>query len=514
MFRSMSLIGRLSLIFFAFTLVNILLFWLATGSNQMRLIAEKASLETHRNLVSIDQKLAAIVRENAARQHADFFRSEAATTTLLAVFQNARHATPSELLEFDVVSNTNSVYLSWPQTAKKKELPPAELQNIVKTLRLKEFNNEPFYSAPDVTAYRLTVYIPFLSDRGQEILLRAVFSMESMRTELSRLMRLGAAIVVLLLLIQAALGFFLYRMVVRPLKELRIASHATGRGEFAQVAGYGDRRDEIGALISTFNKMSADIRDQKEIIRKNYEEIKGRDDVMQHELMIAQYIQKSIFPKGDYPHAAALEYKPLLAVSGDFYDVYNFSDGSTGYLICDASGHGVPAALLTMMAKSAFSGFAQRMTDPGEIMSAVNKHIASSLEMTGQYLTAFFIRIAGDEIQYCNATHPEPIVVSESVERLKSNGFYVGMMAETPFAFETATLTRKPGTKLVLYTDGISEGKNRTGELFGSERIMRIVAEHGVKTVDEIKTIILKELEAFTEGAAAEDDVTLLVLEV
>jgi phosphoserine phosphatase RsbU/P len=514
MFRNISLIGRLSLIFFAFTLINILLFWLATGSNQMRLIAEKASLEMHRTIVSVEQRLGSLVHEKAERQKADFYRGEAAATAVLAAFQNAQKVTPPDLLEFDVVSNSNTVFLSWPKSAGKKELPPAELQNVVKTLRLKEFSNEPFYSAPDVLAYRLTVYIPFLADRGQEILLRAVFSMEGMRTELSRLMRLGASIVVLLLLIQAALGFFLYRMIVHPLKELRIASHATGRGEFAQVEGYTERHDEIGTLIQTFNKMSADIRDQKETIRKNYEEIKTRDDVMQHELMIAQHIQKSIFPKGEHPHPMALEYKPLLAVSGDFYDVYQFPDGSTGYLICDASGHGVPAALLTMMAKSAFSGFTQRLTDPGEIMHAVNKHLASSLEMTGQYLTALFIRITEDEIQYSNATHPEPIVHSGNTVRLKSNGFYVGMLADTPFEFETAKLKRRPGTKLVLYTDGISEGKNSSGELFGCDRITRIVEEHGTKGVIEIKEIILAELDRFTGGASAEDDVTLMVLEV
>lgn len=514
MFRSLSLIGRLSLIFFAFTLINILLFWLATGSNQMRLIAEKSSLEMHRTIVSVEQRLQAMVREKNERQKTDFYRGPSAATTVLAAFENQQKKTFPELTEFDVVSNSNTVYLSWPQTAQKKELSPAELQNIVKTLRLKEFSNEPFYSAPDVLAYKLTVYIPFLNDRGQEILMRAVFSMEGMRTELSRLMRLGAAIVILLLLIQAALGFFLYRMIVRPLKELRSASHATGRGEFAQVEGYESRRDEIGTLIQTFNKMSADIRDQKETIRKNYEEIKTRDDVMQHELMIAQHIQKSIFPKGENPHPMALEYKPLFAVSGDFYDVFQFSDGSTGYLICDASGHGVPAALLTMMAKSAFSTFTQSHTDPGEIMGHVNKHLATSLEMTGQYLTALLIRVAKDEIHYCNATHPEPIVHAGGTERLKSNGFYVGMMTDAPFEFETATFKRKPGTKLVLYTDGISEGKNAAGKLFGTQRITEIVTEHGAKSVAEIKDLILRELDAFTGGAHADDDVTLMVLEV
>lgn len=86
--------------------------------------------------------------------------------------------------------------------------------------------------------------------------------------------------------------------------------------------------------------MLTDLRYEKETIRKSYAEIQSRDEQMQHELMIAQHIQKSIFPRGENPHATAIEFRPLFAVSGDFYDVYRFADGSAGYLVCDASGHG------------------------------------------------------------------------------------------------------------------------------------------------------------------------------
>ena len=103
---------------------------------------------------------------------------------------------------FQIVSGAGAILTNWPEGNSLRELPPEELQNIVKTLRLREFNNEPFYAVPDVLAYALTVYIPFANDQGQELLLRAVFSMQSMKTELSRLMRLGASIVVLLLLLQ------------------------------------------------------------------------------------------------------------------------------------------------------------------------------------------------------------------------------------------------------------------------------------------------------------------------
>lgn len=516
MFRNLSLVARLSLIFFAFTLVNILLFWLATGSNQMRLIAERASLEMFRHITAVESRLQMAVRADPTRQRVEFYATPAAINFVLGAFKDPKGENPPGLTEFSVVTNSNAVLLAWPEAIKKSELNPEEVQNLIKTLRLREFSSETFFSAPDVMAYRLAVYIPFLSDRGQDLVLRAVFGMESMRMELSRLLRLGASIVVLLLLLQMVLGFLLYRLLVRPLKQLRVASQITGRGEFHLVEGYAGRRDEIGTLVSTFNKMSADIRDQKETIRKNYEAIKQRDETMQHELMIAQHIQKSIFPKGEYPHRHALQYEPLYAVSGDFYDVFALADGSTGYLICDASGHGVPAALLTMMAKSAFASLAQTLTDPGQIMAAANKQISLSLELTGQYLTAFFARISPSGFEYCNATHPEPIILKTdgTVTRLKSNGFYVGMMTDTPFEFESAKADLPPGAKLILYTDGITEARNKEGNLFGVDRLTTIAKAFARQNCDEIRTGILREFHAFIGEVPVEDDITLLILEV
>ncbi len=517
MFRNLSLTARLSLLFFLFTMVNVVLFWLAIGSNQMRLLADKASLQINRTIVGIEQKLQVVTATNPLSRRADFYRSSAAETLLAQIFREQDKAVPDGLTEYNIVSGSNTVYFTWPRELPRTELSADEVQNIVKTIRLREFSNEPFYAFPDVLNYRLTVYLPFANDQGQYLLLRAVFALEGMKSELARLMRLGVAVVILLLVVQTALGFFLYRLIVRPLRELKIASQITGRGEFHQIPGYEKRHDEVGTLVAAFNKMSADIRDQKETIRKNFEEIRRRDEMMQHELMIAQHIQKSIFPKNDYPHPVSLEYKPLYAVSGDFYDVYQFEDGSTGYLVCDASGHGVPAALLTMMAKSAFANFARQLSEPGAVIEAASRHLAESLEMTGQYLTAFYVRVSPGKISYCNATHPEPVVViggrAEPIS-LKSNGFYVGMLSDAPFEFMTETLETPSGSKLVIFTDGITEARNGSGELYGAERLRAIVAASATLDVHALRDAILADLRRFAGDTPAEDDVTLLVLEV
>ena len=94
MFRNLSLIARLSLIFFAFTLINVLLFWLATGSNQMRLIAEKASLEMHRTIVGVEQKLAQIARGNALLQKAEAYKTPAGKNAIMPAFYGKTDKAP------------------------------------------------------------------------------------------------------------------------------------------------------------------------------------------------------------------------------------------------------------------------------------------------------------------------------------------------------------------------------------------------------------------------------------
>lgn len=517
MLRRLSLTARLSLLFLLFTLANTVLFWLAVGSNQMRLLAENASLKMHRTIVDIERRLAFATATNPLHRRGEFYRTAAAQSLLAEVFREQNKPAPDGLIEYNVVAGGNTILLTWPNNQAQSELSPDEVQSIIKSIRLREFNSEPFYSSPDVLNYRLAVYLPFANDRGQYLVLRVVFALNGMKVELSRLLRLGIAVVVLLLIVQAALGFFIYRLVVRPLRELKLASQITGRGEFYQIPGYEKRSDEVGTLVAAFNKMSADIRDQKETIRQNFEEIRHRDEMMQHELMIAQHIQKSIFPRGEYPHPISLEYKPLYAVSGDFYDVYQFDDGSAGYLVCDASGHGVPAALLTMLAKSAFANFARQFAEPGAVVQAVNQQLAESLEMTGQYLTAFYARICDGKISYCNATHPEPFALlldgSEPIA-LKSNGFYVGMLAEAPFDFQTATIEVPKGSKLVIVSDGITEARNAAGELYGMARLKTVLAQSTAMDVESLKKNILADLASFTGGHPPEDDATLLVIEV
>src|SRR5690606_7435708 len=101
-------------------------------------------------------------------------------------------------------------------------------------------------------------------------------------------------------------------------------------------------------------------------------------------------------------------FQPMSRVSGDFYDVYDLPGGSTGILQFDASGHGVPAALLTMMAKISFVEAIQKARLPHQVVGMVNAELSGHLQKTGNFLTAFYAVVRPDgHVQYCNAAHTQ-----------------------------------------------------------------------------------------------------------
>ena len=511
-----SLIARLSLLFFTVALINSVLFWVATGSNQMRLIAEKSTLHVQHELMVFRQHLNEFFKTNPTPFDTKFFQNQKTSKKFGTFIQEIQNKN-KDLIESILISdNSGKLLFDVDLNNKEKSVTPEDLQSIIKSIRLRDAKNETFFSRSDVGRYQISVFLPLSNIGETTLVLKLVYSMQSMREEYYRLIRLGVFVIGILLIIQIALAFFLYRLLIAPLRKLEKAAIIVGQGEYAHIGGFEKRVDEVGVLVVTFNRMSADIRDQKAIIQKNYEELKHRDEVMKHELMIAERIQRTIFPKDTDEQKLALYYRPLYAVSGDYYDVFNYPDGSMGFLICDASGHGVPAALLTMMAKSAFANQVHQISDPGELMSVVNQQIADSLELSGQYLTAFYIRIYPDgNALYCNANHPSSLLVSADkaeASKLDSSGFYIGMMREVPFPFETRTTHLAPGQLLILYSDGITEAKNANDELFGESRLQTYAAEQFGKSPQEVCQKIRDRLSEFCPDDKLNDDVTLLVI--
>lgn len=242
---------------------------------------------------------------------------------------------------------------------------------------------------------------------------------------------------------------------------------------------------------------------------------------MSWELSVAKNVQTSILPD-EFPQHEAVIYgrylKPMLEVSGDYYNVFEISENLYGILVADVSGHGVPSALITTMVKVAFESFtSQDFINPAEICKSVNLSLFETLSDAGYYLTAFFIILDLDEmtIQYTNAGHQRPLFFRENTpqpERLTTQGMQIGSFDDAQYSYDILNL--KVGDKILIFSDGIVRSTDPQGTLFGEERLIDSIQKHRNLVGQDLVDAIIKELNDFTQGTPANDDIVVLSIDI
>ncbi len=235
------------------------------------------------------------------------------------------------------------------------------------------------------------------------------------------------------------------------------------------------------------------------------------------ELETARRIQSSILPQRapQIPGLdVAMRYVPAASVAGDFYDFLAADTRRVGILVADVSGHGVPAALIASMVKVAFSSQAEHAGDPAVVLREMNRILfAHSPEsfITAGYL---FLDLPRRTLLYAGAGHPPLLLWRKSEGRVRAfreNGLVVGPFPDSVYA--NAEFVLQAGDRLLLYTDGITEAENATGELYGEERLLGFLAANAALPAGRFADALLAELARWSGGSdrLRRDDVTLIV---
>ncbi len=232
---------------------------------------------------------------------------------------------------------------------------------------------------------------------------------------------------------------------------------------------------------------------------------------IQKELEIARRIQTSILPQA-YPQSAhfnvAARYVPMTAVAGDFYDFLITNQKQAGLLIADVSGHGVPAALIASMVKLAATSQRANAADPATLLSGMNTVLHGNTQE--QFVTAAYVYLdaASATLRYSAAAHPPMLLLrGGSVVEVAENGL---MLAAFSFAtYSTAEYPLEPGDRLVLYTDGLLEAANATGEEFGSHRLSALLKDGARLNPEAAADQIISSLQAWSKSQ--NDDLTVLI---
>jgi predicted ester cyclase len=237
---------------------------------------------------------------------------------------------------------------------------------------------------------------------------------------------------------------------------------------------------------------------------------------LEQELQVARQIQQALLPEAT-PQLDGWElttyYEPAREVGGDFYDFLEFEDGRLGLVVGDATGKGMPAALVMATTRGMLRAVVQSLESPGEVLARVNEALVAEIP-PNMFVTCLYAILdpKSGSLRYANAGHDLPYLRHHGggdVEELRARGLPLGLMPNMPYEEKEAVLG--VGDNALFYSDGLVEAHDPQREMFGFARLRALVAEHAEE--GSLVDFLMEELYSFVgEGWEQEDDITLLTL--
>src|SRR5215218_1408732 len=282
---------------------------------------------------------------------------------------------------------------------------------------------------------------------------------------------------------------------------MTIVIHRISGGKIAEEWGVGTSISELReGWVARLQRL-----EQERIERERVEQ----------ELLVAQSIQQGSLPE-EVPTLEDWEivpyYRPAREVGGDFYDFLELPNGHLGLVVGDATGKGVPAALLMSTICGMLRAVALSVDSPGEVLELVNDALSVRIP-PNMFVTCFYAILdpRSGRLLYANAGHDLPYRRHEGgAEELRARGMPLGLMPGMRYEENESIL--RSGEAALLYSDGLVEAHGPGGEMFGFPRLRKLLAEHPEER--SLVAFLMDELHSFTgEGWEQEDDITLVTLQ-
>ncbi len=237
-------------------------------------------------------------------------------------------------------------------------------------------------------------------------------------------------------------------------------------------------------------------------------------DAVKSDMQQAAHIQQSLLP-ASAPAVRGFEMaarsQPAELVGGDLFDYILFDDEMFGVAVGDASGHGLPAALLV---RDVVTGLRMGLEKHMKIVATLKKlnRVIHRSTYSSRFVSLFYAEIeTNGNVIYANAGHPAPLLVQgKNVLEFKTGGMILGALPE--IALHRGFVYFEPGAVLYMFSDGIFERQDRQGNQFGLERLKALAIQHQEKSAPEILQAIFDAVFEFGEGEKWEDDATLVVV--
>jgi len=327
------------------------------------------------------------------------------------------------------------------------------------------------------------------------------------------LAHLGKALVTNSLLFMVT-GIWIWALVStnlsRPFASIIRVLHRVREGHFDDQV-HVTSNDEIGYTGDVVNQMTEGL---------------GEREQMRLAMLLAREVQQNLLPRND-PLAEGLDIAGTSIycdeTGGDYYDYITYTTGTQGgiplaLVVGDVSGHGVPSALLMATARALLR---QRLSLPGDLAAVVkdvNCQLARDVGDSGQFMTllALAVNPGAESVTWVRAGHDPAILFAPETGTFTPLGG-PGMALGVDGAFDYTLQRRdhlRPGSIILMGTDGLWEACNAQGVMFGKARVRDVLRQHAGQPAQKIRDEVMAALENFRRGAALEDDVTLVVVKL
>ncbi len=380
------------------------------------------------------------------------------------------------------------------------------VKELIKTLKMVEGQPE---------AQVIEVYYPVMKRKQGDVMavIKLVISVDStfelikdQYQEFTRRVVFGFSLAAVLLVL--GILFFVRRRIIAPILSINEGAQRVASGDLTtRLAPTGS--NELSNLMQAFNEMVNGLRHR---------------DQMRRSLAVAKEVQQNLLPH-EAPAIAGLDIAGVSIycdeTGGDYFDYIvsaDAADNKVSVVVGDVSGHGISSALLMATTRAFLRQRAALPGSPAEIISDVNAQFSHDVADSGSFMSMFYLSIDTDSqtLDWVRAGHDPAIRYdpgSEVIDELKGAGVALGVDADFQYR-ENGRVPFAEGQIILLGTDGIWEARNGRGDMFGKESIYRIIKENSDQDAAAILAGITGALADFQQGAAAEDDVTLVVVKM
>ncbi|WPU66183.1 SpoIIE family protein phosphatase [Peredibacter starrii] len=317
------------------------------------------------------------------------------------------------------------------------------------------------------------------------------------------------------------LSVFLAKPLTAQLETLFGMTQEIAKGNFTKRVSIKGS-DEVGALSDSVNDMA----DKIVVFMEEMKE-KAR---LENEVQVAQLVQSSFFPTdslSDNVLSTHGHFEPATECGGDWWGFYDQGDWRV-FFIADATGHGVPAALLTATINccKTLLGFIQEtrpqiLSEPNEILRFMNQAVCGAgKEIQVTCFVASFNRKT-HEFKFSNASHTPPLLFNGGQAELGKDNFQPLIEANGPrlgqkldSKFDCETLNLKTHDTIFFYTDGLTEAENAEGTRYGERRLIKSLVQHGLGSPEEIIKGVMGDFQVFISDKPKDDDLTAVSMKV